>query len=86
MATQSTRFTKDEFLTARQLVSKLDKKYDIQTIKAAMATEYRKGTKIKDGPISRDLIIKPRKTHHAGMYHLHPLGFEIFANILAKGK
>ena len=86
MATPVPRFTKADFLTARKLVTKLDKEYDIETIKHAMAVEYRKGTTIKDGAISRKLIIKPAKTHHANTYHLHPLGLELFTQILAKGK
>lgn len=39
----NTTFTKDDFMSARDLVKKLDKKYDIETIKSAMATEFKRG-------------------------------------------
>lgn len=87
MAEATPKFTKDDFMTAHDLVKKLNNKYDIETIKSAMATEFRRGTKLIQGSFRRELIIKPRNSHHANFYKLHPLGFEKFLEILEqKGK
>lgn len=86
MATTTPRFTKDEFMTAHELVKKLNNQYEESVIKKAMATEFKKGTKIINGSVKRELIIKPRNTHRADSYKLHPLGFEKFKEILEKGK
>ena len=84
MVDTTQKFTKDDFMTARDLVKKFDKKYDLETIQSTMASEFRRGTKIIQGPYKRDLIINPKYSHRANFYKLHPLGLEMFREILEK--
>lgn len=87
MAEPTPKFTKDDFMTAHDLVKKLNNKYDIETIRSAMATEFKRGTKLISGSYKREMIIKPKNNHRANFYKLHPLGFEKFLEILEqKGK
>ena len=87
MAETAPRFTKDDFLNARDLVKKLNNEYDIQKIKSIMAAEFKRGTKLINSPVKRELIIKPKTTHHKDSFLLHPLGYDQFAEILKqKGK
>lgn len=82
MVDTTPKFTKDDFMTAHDLVKKFDKKYDLETIQSTMASEFKRGTKIIQGSRKRELIIKPKYSHHANFYKLHPLGLEMFREIL----
>lgn len=82
MVDTTPKFTKDDFMTAHDLVKKFDKKYDLETIQSTMASEFKRGTKIIQGSRKRELIIKPKYSHHANFYKLHPLGLEMFRKIL----
>ncbi len=82
MVDTTPKFTKDDFMTAHDLVKKFDKKYDLETIQSTMASEFKRGTKIIQGSRKRELIIKPKDSHHANFYKLHPLGLEMFREIL----
>lgn len=82
MVDTTPKFTKDDFMTAHDLVKKFDKKYDLETIQSTMASEFKRGTKIIQGSRKRELIIKPKYSHHANFYKLHQLGLEMFREIL----
>ena len=82
MVDTTPKFTKDDFMTAHDLVKKFDKKYDLETIQSTMASEFKRGTKLIQGSRKRELIIKPKYSHHANFYKLHPLGLEMFREIL----
>ncbi|MBR1954132.1 MAG: hypothetical protein IKA25_03630 [Alphaproteobacteria bacterium] len=60
MVDTTPKFTKDDFMTAHDLVKKFDKKYDLETIQSTMASEFKRGTKIIQGSRKRELIIKPK--------------------------
>lgn len=88
MEKNATKFTKEDFLTAAALVKKLNeehgKKYNIETVKKILKTEYRKKTKIKTKFNSANLVYDAKWNHRESL-RLHPLGFEQFKEILEKG-
>ena len=88
MENTTTKFTKEDFLNAAALVKKLNeeygKKYDIKTVKNTLKTEYLKKTKIKTKFNSTNLVYDAKWNHRESL-RLHPLGFELFKEILEKG-
>lgn len=83
------KFKKEDFLNAAALVEKLNKeygtKYDIETIKKALKSEYRKKTLFKT-KINMTPLVYDAKWIHRESLRLHPLGLEKFKEILEKGK
>ena len=78
-------FKKEDFLGVRELTKRLGG-VEFGKVKSVMAAEFKRGTKFIQGGYKRDLIIKPKSSHHADTYKLHPLGFEKFKEILEKAK
>ncbi len=90
MENTTPRFTKEDFLNAKDLVKKLNdqynKKYDLETVKKTMESEFRKKTKIKTKYSNATQLIYDVKWTHRHALRLHPLGLEKFKEILEKGK
>ena len=84
------KFTKDDFLNAAALVKKLSLEYgttyDLESVKKAMESEYRKKTQIKNNINNPTPLIYDAKWNHRRSLRLHPLGLEQFKQILDKGK
>lgn len=90
MANTTPRFTKEDFLNASALVKKLSElygtTYDLETVKKTMDSEFRKKTLIKTKYNNPTQLIYDAKWNHRRALRLHPLGIEMFKEILDKGK
>ena len=90
MAGTAQKFTKDDFLNAAALVKKLSTEYgttyDLESVKTAMESEYRKKTQIKNNTNIPTMLIYDAKWTHRRSLRLHPLGLKQFKQILDKGK
>ncbi len=80
-------FKKSDFLNAVALSQKLGNIVDADTIYKIMESEYKKRTKFNIGTFSYELIYTAKWNHRptgrlGRDYRLHPLGFDIFKEIL----
>ena len=86
--TTKNTFKKEDFLNAIQLAKKWN--YDIETVKQAMISAYKRGTTFLIGSSPRPMVIVNRTKHvslSSGLgLELHPLAHEKLKALIAKGK